>query len=391
MGGAEILSATPNALNALRGREMAMIFQSPRTALNPIRKVGQQIEDVLREHANIPARELKKEAVAALARVRIPDPERRAEAYPFELSGGMCQRVMIAMALACSPSVLIADEPTTGLDVTTQAVIMDLIRDMSRGGNMSTLLITHDLGLAGEYCDRIAVMHAGHVVEAGPTEAILTHSAHPYTRQLLAATPTPETRMDDLVAIPGSLPDLRRSLPVCRFSARCEHRQPICDEPPLPWAAMRPGARRALQVSAMSDGDAARGDEARQVLSGEGRRARARGSMPSMRWTLSSEPAKALASSASRVAANPRWCACLLGSSIRPAERSHSPGATSPTSPRRALSAALTALASRSCSRIRPRASIHPSASSVRSPIRCERLLGLRDASGHRCARSARV
>src|SRR5258707_1020719 len=203
MGGAEILSATPEALNALRGREMAMIFQSPRTALNPIRRVGHQIEDVLREHANIPARELKREAIAALARVRIPDPERRAQAYPFELSGGMCQRVMIAMALACSPSVLIADEPTTGLDGTTQAVIMDLIRDMSRSTRMSTLLITHDLGLPGEYCDRIAVMHAGHVVDAGPTEAILNRSAHPYTRQLLAATPTPETRMDDLVAIPG--------------------------------------------------------------------------------------------------------------------------------------------------------------------------------------------
>jgi peptide/nickel transport system ATP-binding protein len=219
---------------------MAMIFQSPRTALNPIRRVGHQIEDVLREHANIPARELRREAIAALARVRIPDPERRAKAYPFELSGGMCQRVMIAMALACSPAVLIADEPTTGLDVTTQAVIMDLIRDMSRSGDMSTLLITHDLGLAGEYCDRIAVMHAGHVVEAGPTEAILTRSAHPYTRQLLAASPTPETRMDDLIAIPGSLPDLRRPLPVCRFSARCERRQPICDEPPLAWAQCGP-------------------------------------------------------------------------------------------------------------------------------------------------------
>jgi peptide/nickel transport system ATP-binding protein len=240
MGGVEILSATQDTLKTLRGREMAMIFQSPRTALNPIRKVGHQIEDVLREHANVPSRGLRREAVAALARVRIPDPERRAGAYPFELSGGMCQRVMIAMALACSPSVLIADEPTTGLDVTTQAVIMDLIRDMSRGGDMSTLLITHDLGLAGEYCDRIAVMHAGHVVEAGPTEAILTRSAHPYTRQLLAATPTPETRMDDLSAIPGSLPDLRRPLPPCRFSARCERRHPICDEPPLPWQACGP-------------------------------------------------------------------------------------------------------------------------------------------------------
>jgi peptide/nickel transport system ATP-binding protein len=241
MGGEEILSAAPDAMNALRGREMAMVFQSPRTALNPIRKVGHQIEDVLRVHGNVPGRELRREAIAALARVRIPDPERRAEAYPFELSGGMCQRVMIAMALACSPSLLIADEPTTGLDVTTQAVVMDLIRDMGRGvGDMSTLLITHDLGLAGEYCDRIAVMHAGHVVEVGTTDVILTRSAHPYTRQLLAATPTPETQLDDLSAIPGSLPDLRRPLPPCRFSARCERRQPICDESPLPWRECGP-------------------------------------------------------------------------------------------------------------------------------------------------------
>ena len=240
MGGAEILKAAPDVLNALRGREMTMIFQSPRTALNPIRKVGRQIEDVLREHGNVPARELRREAVAALARVRIPDPERRAEAYPFELSGGMCQRVMIAMALACSPSVLIADEPTTGLDVTTQAVIMDLIRDMSRGGDMATLLITHDLGLAGEYCDRIAVMHAGHVGEAGPTEAILTKSGHPYTRQLLAATPTAETRMEELSAIPGSLPDLRSPLPPCRFVMRCARRQPVCDEAPLRWRQCGP-------------------------------------------------------------------------------------------------------------------------------------------------------
>jgi peptide/nickel transport system ATP-binding protein len=188
MGGIDILAAQPDAMRQLRGREMAMIFQSPRTALHPIRKVGKQIEDVLREHAGLPSRDLKQAAIAALARVRIPDPERRAEAYPFELSGGMCQRVMIAMALACSPSVLIADEPTTGLDVTTQAVIMDLIRDMSRSARMSTLLITHDLGLAGEYCDRIAVMHAGHVVEIADTESLFDHPAHPYTRQLLAAT-----------------------------------------------------------------------------------------------------------------------------------------------------------------------------------------------------------
>src|ERR1700723_2580780 len=223
-----------------RTPEWGIIFQSPRTALNPIRKVGKQIEDVLLEHANLPRRDLKRAAIAALARVRIPDPERRAEAYPFELSGGMCQRVMIAMALACTPSVLIADEPTTGLDVTTQAVIMDLIRDMSRDARMSTLLITHDLGLAGEYCDRIAVMHAGHIVEIAETETLLDHPAHPYTRQLLAATPVPDSRLDTLTSIPGQLPDLRSALPPCRFSGRCERRQPICDEGELPWMQLSP-------------------------------------------------------------------------------------------------------------------------------------------------------
>jgi peptide/nickel transport system ATP-binding protein len=146
--------------------------------------------------------------------------------------------VMIAMALACSPFLLIADEPTTGLDVTTQAVIMDLIREMSRGARMSTLLITHDLALAGEYCDRIAVMHAGHLVEVAPTEELLGRPAHPYTRQLLAATPTPRSTVDGLVSIPGQLPDLRRDLPACRFSARCERHVAACDERPLPWTAL---------------------------------------------------------------------------------------------------------------------------------------------------------
>jgi peptide/nickel transport system ATP-binding protein len=237
-GGLNMLTATERAMTDVRGRELAMIFQSPRTALNPIRRVGRQIEDILRQHANLPSRELRRHAIEALARVRIPDPERRYEAYPFELSGGMCQRVMIAMALACSPVLLIADEPTTGLDVTTQAVIMDLIRDMSRDARMSTLLITHDLGLAGEYCDRIAVMHAGHVVEVAPTAELLSRPAHPYTQQLLAATPTPRSSVEGLVSIPGQLPDLRRDLPPCRFSARCVRHEPVCDAKPLPWITL---------------------------------------------------------------------------------------------------------------------------------------------------------
>lgn len=240
-GGLDMLNAAPDVLAATRGREVAMIFQSPRTALNPIRKVGHQIADVLLEHTTFRGAAVRKQVIEALSRVRIPDPDRRYEAYPFELSGGMCQRVMIAMALACSPALLIADEPTTGLDVTTQAVIMDLVRDMSRTSRMSTLLITHDLGLAGEYCDRIAVMHAGHIVEIAPTADLLARPAHPYTRQLLASTPTPRTTIDDLVSIPGQLPDLRRELPACRFSARCERHVPLCDERPLPWTVISPG------------------------------------------------------------------------------------------------------------------------------------------------------
>ena len=154
-----------------------MIFQNPRTALNPIRQVGQQIADVLVRHGGATRTDAPRAAVEMLKRVRIPDPERRAEAYPFELSGGMCQRVMIAIALACRPALLIADEPTTGLDVTTQAVIMDLIGELARDAGMATIFITHDLALAAEYCDRIVVMHAGHVVEAAPARALFAASA----------------------------------------------------------------------------------------------------------------------------------------------------------------------------------------------------------------------
>jgi peptide/nickel transport system ATP-binding protein len=235
LSGVDLLADGRRALRDLRGREMSMIFQSPRTALNPIRKVGRQIEDVLVRHGPTPRAEARARAVEALRRVRIPDPERRYDAYPFELSGGMCQRVMIAMALACGPMLLIADEPTTGLDVTTQAVVMDLIAEIVAETRMGAVLITHDLALAGEYCDRIVVMHAGHVVERGPAEAILTRPAHSYTRQLVAATPAAAGSIADLAAIPGGLPDLRRAdLPFCRFEARCALRERICGASPTP-------------------------------------------------------------------------------------------------------------------------------------------------------------
>ncbi len=233
-GGLDLLNTPENELREIRGREIAMIFQSPRTALNPIRKVGEQIADVLVRHGPTPRVHARKAAIQALATVRIPDPERRFEAYPFELSGGLCQRIGIAMALACSPSLLIADEPTTGLDVTTQASVLDLLATLATERHMATLLITHDLGLAAEYCDHIVVMHAGHVVEAAPTPELFSNPRHPYTAKLITATPGHQGSLRELAAIPGNLPNLRAALPPCRFSHRCERHQDLCDQPPLP-------------------------------------------------------------------------------------------------------------------------------------------------------------
>jgi len=233
-GGLDLLQAGEKAMAEMRGRELAIIFQNPRTALNPIHPVGRQIADILIRHGNVTAAQAPRRAVEMLAKVRIPDPQRRAAAYPFELSGGMCQRVMIAMALACEPALLIADEPTTGLDITTQAVIMDLIAELAASQHMATLLITHDLGLASEYCDRIAVMHAGHLVEMAPTPLLFAAPRHPYTAKLIAATPAEASHLGRLAAIPGSLPDLRRAdLPACRYSERCERVTSDCQEMPL--------------------------------------------------------------------------------------------------------------------------------------------------------------
>jgi peptide/nickel transport system ATP-binding protein len=231
-GGGDLLAQSEAELAEQRGRELSMIFQNPRTALNPIRKVGQQIADVLVRHGGATPTDAPRAAVDMLKKVRIADPERRVDAYPFELSGGMCQRIMIAIALACRPALLIADEPTTGLDVTTQAVIMDLIGELAREAGMATIFITHDLALAAEYCNRIVVMHAGHIVESAPGRALFTEPRHPYSAKLLAATPGETASLDNLVSIPGGLPDLRRSdLPSCRYSERCERRVERCSQP----------------------------------------------------------------------------------------------------------------------------------------------------------------
>ena len=197
--GVALHNATERQMCDVRGREISMIFQNPRAALNPIRRVGHQIEDVLRQHAQAGSFDMRAKAIDALRQVRIANPEERYDAYPFELSGGMCQRVVIALALACRPKLLIADEPTTGLDATTQKVVMELIVELTRERGMSTILITHDLGLAAAYCDRVVVMEKGRVVETAASADVFTHPAHPYTRKLMRATPRPGIGLRDLL------------------------------------------------------------------------------------------------------------------------------------------------------------------------------------------------
>lgn len=197
--GVDLVAAEEAQMRDLRGREISMIFQNPRAALNPIRKVGKQIEDVLLQHVQATRATAKEKAVEALTKVKIARPEERYDAYPFELSGGMCQRVVIALALACQPQLLIADEPTTGLDVTTQKAVMDLIVELTRERGMSTILITHDLGLAAAYCDKVVVMEKGKVVETALASEIFRNPQHPYTRRLMQATPRLGTSLADLL------------------------------------------------------------------------------------------------------------------------------------------------------------------------------------------------
>jgi peptide/nickel transport system ATP-binding protein len=204
--GVDLRRASEREMGAIRGREIGMIFQNPRAALNPIRKVGRQIEDVLIRHARASRQDAFRKAVAALAAVEIRDPERRYHAYPFELSGGMCQRVVVALALACDPRLLICDEPTTGLDVTTQKAVMDLIAGLTRARGMSAILITHDLGLAAAYCDRVAVMKDGEVVETAAAAEVFARPAHAYTQRLMRATARPGAQLGDLLETPRAEP-----------------------------------------------------------------------------------------------------------------------------------------------------------------------------------------
>ena len=225
--GQDLLSLKTRDAYQLR-RKFSMIFQNPRAALNPIRPIGQQLLDVLTTNRHNSTKNSRSLARGLLEKVKIPHD--RFSAYPFQLSGGMCQRVLIALALARTPLLLIADEPTTGLDVVTQKSIMELIQGSAGDSQMSTILITHDLALASHYCQRILVMHAGHLVEAAPTKILFQNPRHPYTAKLIAAMPGMITNLKELEAIPGQLPDLRKNLPSCRYSLRCERFEEKCNQ-----------------------------------------------------------------------------------------------------------------------------------------------------------------
>ena len=235
------LAAKGRAARDERRGCMTMVFQDPLSALNPVRTIGRQIAEVPRRVLKRSRSESRQRAIELLGLVGVPDPVGRFSAYPHQLSGGMRQRVGIAIALACAPRLLIADEPTTGLDVTTQAAILDLLRDMATRRGVGIVLITHDLALAWSVCDRVAVMHAGHVVETAPTEALFGRPRHPYSAGLMRSAPSAVTSIEALEPIAGQSPDLRRAdLPPCRFSERCARHQAVCDAPGLTRQTMGP-------------------------------------------------------------------------------------------------------------------------------------------------------
>ncbi|MBB3181477.1 ABC transporter ATP-binding protein [Variovorax sp. Sphag1AA] len=246
LAGIELAGASTSTLEKARRELLGIVFQNPRRSLNPIRRVGRQIEDALQARRPRPARQARERAVELLAQVGIDRPESRRHAYPWELSGGMCQRVMIALALSGEPALLIADEPTTGLDVSTQAAVMDLIAAQARQRGMATLLITHDLALASGRCQRVAVMHAGHLVEDAPVGALFGAPSHPYSQHLIQATPRHGLPLAALEAVPGEVPDLGRGdLPACRFAERCTRRiERACERMPV-LSSTGPGHRVA--------------------------------------------------------------------------------------------------------------------------------------------------
>jgi peptide/nickel transport system ATP-binding protein/oligopeptide transport system ATP-binding protein len=233
--GQDLTKLSAREMQRIRGPGIAMIFQEPMTSLNPVFSIGDQIMETIRAHENLPAAALRKRAIDMLDKVGIPSAARRLDDYPHQMSGGQRQRVMIAIALACNPKLLIADEPTTALDVTIQAQILDLLMDLRDEFRMAIMIITHNMGVIAETADRVLVMYAGRVIEEAPVARIFDHPVHPYTRGLLECVPSITEDRARLIAIPGTLPDPARRPPGCRYSVRCRYAQPSCSEalPPL--------------------------------------------------------------------------------------------------------------------------------------------------------------
>jgi peptide/nickel transport system ATP-binding protein len=233
--GKDLLQATTSEMEMLRGHDIAMIFQDPSSSLNPVFTIGSQMERVVRQHMKMSVKAAKARALEMLTQVGLPDVQRMFDAYPHQLSGGQQQRVMIAMALSCNPRLLIADEPTTALDVTIQAQILKLLRDLQEQFDFSVILITHNLGVVAQTCERLAVLYAGRVAEIGTTEDIFNNPQHPYTRGLMNAIPHPGSRGKRMAAISGTVPSNPGALTGCPFAARCEFAFERCtiDVPPL--------------------------------------------------------------------------------------------------------------------------------------------------------------
>lgn len=227
--GEDLLKASETRMEKLRGSEISMIFQNPRNSLNPVLSIGEQVSRIYSLHTGAGKREATRKAIEMLQLVNIADPKRILSRYPHELSGGMCQRVMIVMALMCSPDVLIADEPTTGLDVTVQNQILFLMRDLREKTNAAQLIITHDIGVVAETCDRVVVMYAGQLMESADTISLFRNPSHPYTQGLLRSIPRVD-RDIEMKVVPGNVPSLIDLPEGCRFHPRCERRLGICSE-----------------------------------------------------------------------------------------------------------------------------------------------------------------
>jgi oligopeptide/dipeptide ABC transporter ATP-binding protein len=238
--GRDLAAASAAELRRIRGNRISMIFQEPMTSLNPVYTIGFQIEEVLRKHRGMNRAAARAEAARVLGLVGMPEPAARRDDYPHQLSGGMRQRAMIAMALACRPALMIADEPTTALDVTIQAQILDLIARLKEEIGMAVLLITHDLGVVAEICRNVAVMYAGKIVERAAVDEIFSHPAHPYTAGLFNSLPRVGGREGTLTPIPGVVPSLASLPPGCAFQDRCFRRHAACDAVP-PWRQVAPG------------------------------------------------------------------------------------------------------------------------------------------------------